>query len=59
MNLDEFESHYRISLEANLNQLQSMSLLIARLQLTVDEIGQNLQNLTSSFEEYIQQQPDR
>jgi len=59
MNLNEFESHYRISLEANLNQLQSMSLLIARLQLTVDDIGQDLHNLTLSFEEYIQQQTDR
>lgn len=59
MNLDEFESQYKISLEASLNQLQSVNLLIARLKLTVDGISQNLYNLTSSFEEYVGQQEDR
>lgn len=59
MNLDEFESQYQISLEASLNQLQSVNLLIARLKLTVDDISQNLYDLTSSFEEYIGQQENR
>lgn len=58
MNLDEFESHYRTSLEASLNQLQSVNLLIDRLKLTVDGISQNLYNLTSSFEEHIGQRED-
>lgn len=56
MNLDEFERQYRLSLEDSLNQLQSVRLLMARLLLTVDDVSQNLNNLTSSFEEYIQQQ---
>lgn len=59
MHLDEFETQYRISLDAILNQLQSVNLLIARLQLTVDGVSQDLDNLSSSFEEYIQQQANR
>lgn len=55
MNLDEFESHYRTSLEASLNQLQSVNLLIARLQFIVVSVSQDLESLTASFEEYIEQ----
>ena len=59
MNLDEFETQYRISLDLTLNQLQSVNLLIAKLQLTIDGVSENLDNLTSSFEQYIQQQAGR
>ncbi len=56
MNLDEFENQYRRALDANLNRLQTAVLLIAKLETIVSEVGQDLQNLTSTFEEYINEQ---
>ena len=56
MNLDEFENQYRRALDANLNRLQTAVLLIAQLQVVVLEVGQDLQNLTLSFEEYVNEQ---
>ncbi|MBA2748251.1 MAG: hypothetical protein H0U45_05825 [Tatlockia sp.] len=56
MNLDEFENQYRHALDANLNRLQTAVLLIAKLETIVSEVGQDLQNLTSTFEEYINEQ---
>lgn len=59
MNLEEFESQYRVSLEASLNELQSVILLLAKLQVIIVSIEQNIHNLAASFEEYTQQQKDR
>lgn len=59
MDLDEFEKQYRVLLESNLNQLQSVNLLIAKLKLVVNSISQDLHNLTLSFAEYVSQQEDR
>lgn len=56
MNLDEFENQYRRALDANLNRLQTAVLLIAKLETIVSEVGQDLQNLTLTFEEYINEQ---
>ena len=56
MNLDEFENQYRRALEANLNRLQTAVLLIAKLETIVSEVGQDLQNLTLTFEEYVNEQ---
>ena len=56
MNLDEFENQYRRALETNLNRLQTTVLLIAKLETIVSEVGQDLQNLTLTFEEYINEQ---
>lgn len=56
MNLDEFEKHYRRALDANLNRLQTAVLLIAQLEATVSEVGRDLQNLTTTFEEYVNDQ---
>ena len=53
MNLNEFENQYRRALETNLNRLQTAVLLIAQLETVVTEVGQDLQNLTLTFEEYI------
>lgn len=56
MNLDEFENQYRSALETNLNRLQTAVLLIAKLETIVSEAGQDLQNLTLTFEEYVNEQ---
>ncbi|PSB28640.1 hypothetical protein [Chlorogloea sp. CCALA 695] len=56
MNLDEFENQYRRALDANLNRLQTAVLLIAKLETIVTEVGQDLQNLTLTFEEYVNEQ---
>ena len=56
MNLDEFETQYRRALDANLNRLQTAVLLIAQLESVVSDVGQDLQNLTLTFEEYVNQQ---
>lgn len=56
MNIDEFETEYRTAIESNLNQLQTAVLLIAQLETIVNNVGQNLQNLTVTFEEYVDQQ---
>ena len=56
MNLDEFENQYRRALDAHLNRLQTAVLLINKLETIVTEVGQDLQNLTLTFEEYINEQ---
>lgn len=56
MNIDEFETEYRTAIESNLNQLQTAVLLVDQLETIVANIGQNLQNLTAAFEEYVEQQ---
>lgn len=56
MNLDEFETEYRTAIESNLNQLQTAVLLIAQLENIVNNVGRDLQNLTLTFEEYVEQQ---
>lgn len=53
MNLEEFETHYRNSIDATLNQLQSVVLLVAQLEARVTNIGQDLQNLSLTVEEFI------
>lgn len=53
MNLEEFEAQHRNSIEATLNQLQTVVLLVAQLEARVIDIGQNLQNLSLTVEEFI------
>lgn len=59
MNLDEFENQYRRAIDANLNRLQTAVLLIAQLETIVSEVGQDLQNLTLTFEEYVNEQREK
>ncbi len=56
MNLDEFETQYRRALESNLTRLQTAVLVIAKLEAIVADVGQDLQNLTLTFEEYVSEQ---
>lgn len=59
MNLDEFELQYRNSIDETLNQLQAAVLLLAQLENRITVIGQDLQTLSQTVEEFIGQQRDR
>lgn len=56
MNLEEFETQYRNTLDESLNQLQSAVLLLAQLEARITHVGQDLQSLSQTFEEYVTQQ---
>ena len=56
MNLEEFENYYRDTVEKSLNELQTAVLLAAHLENRILVIGQDLQNLSQTVEEFIIQQ---
>ncbi|MBW4571757.1 MAG: hypothetical protein KME31_28190 [Tolypothrix carrinoi HA7290-LM1] len=56
MNLQDFESQYRNSMDETLNELQTAMLLIAQAQRKISEIGNNVQNLSQIVEEFIASQ---
>ncbi len=56
MNLSEFEIQSRDALEQTLNQLQTAVLLIAQLEARIITIGQDVQNLSQTVEDYVAQQ---
>ena len=53
MNLEDFESQYRNAMDKALNELQTAMLLLAQTQRKISEIGNTLQNLSQSVEEFI------
>ena len=53
MNLQEFESTYREAMDEALNELQTAVLLIAQVQQKIYEIGNSIQHLSESVEEFI------
>ena len=53
MNLQDFESQYRNSMDETLNELQTAMLLLAQAQRKIYEIGNNVQNLSQIVEEFI------
>lgn len=53
MNLQDFESQYRHAMDETLNELQTAMLLLAQAQRKITEIGNNVQNLSQSVEEFI------
>ncbi|NJR50276.1 MAG: hypothetical protein HC780_12620 [Leptolyngbyaceae cyanobacterium CSU_1_3] len=53
MNLDEFESQTRNSLEQALNQLQTATLLLSALELQILDSGKTLQDLSRAVETYV------
>jgi hypothetical protein len=53
MNLDEFESQTRDSLEKALNQLQTATLLLSALELQILDSGKTLQDLSRAVETYV------
>lgn len=59
MNVQEFESQYRDAMDETLNELQTAVLLLAQLQRKISLIGNSVQSLSQSVEEYISNQtPD-
>jgi len=58
MNIQEFETNYRNSIDETLNQLQTAVLLLSQLEARITVIGQDLQNLSQTVEEFVIQQRD-
>lgn len=56
MNLEEFESQSRETLEQTLNQLHTASLLVGQLETQIVETGKSLQTLSQLIEAFIEQQ---
>lgn len=56
MNIQEFENQYRNGIDETLNQLQTAVLLLAQLENRITIIGQDLQNLSQTVEEFVIQQ---
>jgi hypothetical protein len=56
MNLDEFESQTRYSVEQALNRLQAAILLVAQLEIQLSETGSAIQGLSQQIEDYLSQQ---
>ena len=56
MNLLEFEAQYRNAIDETLNELQTAVLLMAQLQARIINVGQDLQNLSQTVEEFVTEQ---
>ena len=56
MNIEEFETNYRNGIDETLNQLQTAVLLLSQLEARITIIGQDLQNLSQTVEEFVIQQ---
>lgn len=56
MNLEEFESQTRETIEQTLNQLHTASLLVGQLETQIAETGRSLQTLSLLIEAFIEQQ---
>ena len=56
MNLEEFETHYRNTIEQSLNQLQTAVLLLAQLEARITNVGLDLQHLSQTLEDFISEQ---
>ena len=56
MNLQEFENQYRNAMDESLNQLQTAVLLLAQLETRIATVGQDLQNLSLTVEEFVTEQ---
>ncbi|PPS45199.1 hypothetical protein [Chroococcidiopsis sp. TS-821] len=56
MNLEEFETQYRNTLERSLNQLQTTVLLLAQLEANIASVSRDLQTLSQTVEDFISEQ---
>ncbi|GAB1538761.1 hypothetical protein NUACC21_14250 [Scytonema sp. NUACC21] len=59
MNIEEFESQYRITMDRALNELQTVILLLAQAQNQVSQIGNTVQILSQNVEEFILEQKSK
>ena len=53
MNLQEFEIQYRQELDKSLNELQTVVLLMANLEVRIASVGYNLQSLSQAVEKFL------
>ncbi|MBD1844845.1 hypothetical protein H6F89_15870 [Cyanobacteria bacterium FACHB-63] len=58
MNLQEFESQTRTSIERALNQLQTATLLLSALEIQIQESGDTVKSLSLTIEQFINTHPD-
>jgi exonuclease VII small subunit len=56
MNLNEFETQARDSIEQALNQLNTATLMVARLEAQLSEAGRTIQILSQQVEEFLTEQ---
>lgn len=56
MELNEFESQFRSMVDLTLNQLQTVTLLIAQLQRQNIDAGDSVQRLTQLVEDFVVEQ---
>lgn len=56
MNLNEFETQTRDSIEQALNQLNTATLMVARLEVQLSETGRMIQILSQQIEEFLAEQ---
>lgn len=56
MNLQNFERQYRERMQAILERLQTLNLIVAQVEGTVEEIAGSVQALSQDVEEFITQQ---
>jgi soluble cytochrome b562 len=55
MNLEEFENYYRNGMDEILNQLQTVSLLLAQAEDQITAVNHSVQRLSHTVEDYINQ----
>lgn len=53
MTLENLENQYQQSLEETLNQLQTVNLLVAQLEVKMEEVRQSMLNLSQTVEEIL------
>lgn len=56
MNLEEFEIQYRDAIDETLNQLQTVVLMLAQLQIRITNVGLNLQDISQTVEAFVTEQ---
>lgn len=55
MSIEEFELEYRKAMSETLDELQTAALLLAQVQYKISEVGNSVQTISQSVEDYIQQ----
>jgi uncharacterized protein YoxC len=55
-NFQEFEAQYKNAMSETLDELQTAVLLLAQVQNKIYQIGNSVQNLSQSVEEFISNQ---
>jgi hypothetical protein len=56
VNIQEFETHYRVTMDRTLNELQTAVLLLEQVQSKISQIGSSVQSLSQFVEEFIIEQ---